>query len=127
VGRLHTNEATIELDRYTRRLTQVEPGAVDDTIFAVLEFTVFGLVTGMAASLFDPVGFANDAQLRSFMAWQAQRAMAVFRAAIVLPPYRWKETDGFYAALRGSPDAEPLRQFVRATYGGARTYAVLGL
>jgi hypothetical protein len=53
--------------------------------------------------------------------------MAVFRAGIVLPPYRWDLTDGFYAALRASPDAEPLRQFVRATYGGAWAYAVLGI
>jgi hypothetical protein len=123
----YTNEATIDFDRSTHGLDRFEPGTRENTIFAVLEFTVFGLTTGMAASLYDPVRFATDPQLRAFLAWQTERAMAAFRAAVVLPRYRWGEIDGFYAALRASPDAEPLRQFVRATYGGTWTYAVLGI
>jgi hypothetical protein len=122
----YTNGATVAIDRYTRGLDQFPPGQLIDIVFGVLELTAFGLTTGMAAMLYDPVDFATDAQLRAFMAWQTQRAMAVFRAGIVLPTYRWRDADPFYAALRSSPDAEPLRQFVRATYGGAWTYAVLG-
>jgi hypothetical protein len=80
----------------------------------------------MAASLYDPADFVSDPQLRAFMAWQTQRAMTVFRAGIALPPYRWGEADRFYAALQSSPDAEPLRLFVRATYGRAWAYAMFG-
>jgi hypothetical protein len=123
----YTNGATVAVDRYTRGLDRFEPGTVNDNLFAVLEMTVFALTTGMAAAVYDPLAFASDAQLRAFLAWQAERAMTVFRAGIVLPPYRWHETDGFYAALRSSPDAEALRQFVRTTYGAAWAYAVLGI
>jgi hypothetical protein len=122
----YTNGATVAIDRFTRGLDRFEAGVLNDNIFAVLEFTVYALTTGMAAALYDPIAFAADAQLRAFLAWQTERAMAAFRAGIVLPPYRWDQTDAFYGALRLSPDAEALRQFVRTTYGGAWTYAVLG-
>jgi hypothetical protein len=100
---------------------------VNDNVFAVLEFTVYALTTGMAVGLYDPVRFATDGQLRAFLAWQTERAMAVFRAGIVLPTYQWTGADAFYVALRTSPDAEPLRQFVRATFGVTWAYAVLGI
>ena len=123
----YTNGAVVAIDRYTRGLDRFDAGVQNDQLFAVLEMTVFALATGMAAALYDPMSFASDPQLRAFLGWQTQRAMAVFRSGIGLPPYRWPETDGFYAALRSAPDAEPLRRFVRATYGDAWTYAVLGI
>src|SRR5262249_31595494 len=123
----YTNGAAVAVDRYTRGLDRFPPGTVDDNVFAVLEFTVYALTTGMAVGLYHPVRFAADSQLRAFLAWQTERAMAVFRAGIVLPAYQWTETDAFYAALRASPDAEPLRQFVQATFGGTWAYAVLGI
>jgi hypothetical protein len=44
----------------------------------------------------------------------------------MLPAYRWTGTDGFYAALLRSPDAETFRQFVRTVFGAAWAYAVFG-
>jgi hypothetical protein len=123
----YTNGATVAVDRYTRGLDRFPPGTVNDNVFAVLEFTVYALTTGMAVGLYDPVRLATDPQLRAFIAWQTERAMAVFRTGIVLPAYQWTGTDAFYAALRTSPDAEALRQFVRATFGGPWAYAVLGI
>jgi hypothetical protein len=123
----YTNGAVVAIDRYTRGLDRFDAGVQNDQLFAVLEMTVFALATGMAAAIHDPVSFATDPQLRAFLAWHTERAMAVFRGGIGLPPYRWPEADSFYAALRFSPDAEALRRFVRATYGAAWTHAVLGL
>jgi hypothetical protein len=122
----YTNGATVGVDRYVKGIDVVPPNEVDDTIFALLEFSVYSLTAGMAASVYDPAGFATNAQLRAFLAWQSERAMTLFRSAILLPAYRWTETDGFYAALLRSPDAETFRQFVRTAFGAAWAYAVFG-
>jgi hypothetical protein len=64
--------------------------------------------------------------MREFTAWNARRAMDVYRAGTTMPRFQWPEGDRFYDALRNAPDAGALRAFVRETYGAAWTREVMG-
>jgi hypothetical protein len=64
---------------------------------------------------------------RNFLAWNARRAMDLYRAGSVMESFRWDTQDAYYRALQTSPDAEALREFARRTYGRAWAAEVLGL
>ena len=71
--------------------------------------------------------FQNNPQFRAFLAWNARRAMALYREGSVVESFRWDRQDSYYRALRESPDAEALRAFARRVYGRAWAAEVLGL
>ena len=74
----------------------------------------------------DPDTWNNRPQLKSFIAWNARRAMEIFHQGAQLPAFRWNRQDDYLRRLRTGPDAEPLRQFVRQAYGAAWARDVLG-
>lgn len=98
-----------------------------DAVAGSLEFTVYALALGMAVEARDPTYFRDNTAFRSFLAWNARRAMDLFRAGSVMESFRWDTQDSYYRALRESPDAEALREFARRTYGRAWAAEVLGV
>ena len=52
--------------------------------------------------------------------------MEIFHEGAQLEEFRWDKQDEYLRRLRSAPDAEPLRRFVRETYGANWTRRVLG-
>jgi len=90
-----------------------------DGVAGQLEFTVYAMALGMAVEAHDPDYFRTNTQFRELLAWNARRAMRVFREGREMEVFRWDTQDAYYRALRESPDAEELRSFVRRTFGDA--------
>lgn len=98
-----------------------------DGVAGTLEFTVYALALGMAVEARDPTYFRDNTQFRAFLAWNARRAMNLYRQGAAMEQFRWATQDTYYTALRQSPDAEALREFARRIYGRAWAAEVLGL
>jgi len=98
-----------------------------DAVMGPLEFTVYALAVGRAVAALDPGYFADYPQFREFLAWNARRAMDLYRAGSQMADFAWTDQDDYYQALRTGGDAEPLRAFARDTYGDAWASQVLGL
>ena len=98
-----------------------------DAVAGTVEFTAYALAVGAAVEALDPGYFQSHTQFRAFLAWNARRAMALFREGSVVPSFRFDSQDAAYRNLRESPDAESLRAFARRVYGRAWAAEVLGL
>lgn len=98
-----------------------------DAVAGTLEFTAYALAVGAAVEALDPNYFQNNPQFRAFLAWNARRAMDLYRRGAVIESFRWATQDNLHRALRDSPDAEALRAFARRTFGRAWAAEVLGL
>ena len=98
-----------------------------DGVAGTLEFTVYSLALAMAVEEADPTYWATSLQFRELVAWLARRAMDVYRQGAAMPDFAWDRMATFERALRESPDAEPMRAFVRRTYGETWAREVLGL
>ncbi len=84
------------------------------------------IATAKTVSELDPTYAATNLQFRRFTAWNIQRAMSLFAQGRVMTQFTWVDQDAYAAKLRTSPEAEPLRQFARTTWGTARCQTVLG-
>ena len=98
-----------------------------DAVAGQLEFTVYAIATAMAVEAGDPTYFETYPQFRQFLAWNARRAMDLYRAGAAMDEFVWDRQDLYYRAIRSSPDAEELRRFVRRIFGDAWAREVLGL
>lgn len=98
-----------------------------DAVAGTVEFTAYALAVGAAVEALDPAYFQSNTQFRAFLAWNARRAMALFREGAVVSSFRFDSQDAAYRNLRESPDAESLRAFARRVYGRAWAAEVLGL
>lgn len=98
-----------------------------DGVAGQLEFTVYALAVGMAVKERDPAYFAANTQFREFLAWNARRAMDVYRRGAVMEEFAWDDQDQFYTDLRTNAEAEEIREFARETFGEAWAVEVLGL
>ena len=98
-----------------------------DAVAGTLEFTVYALALGMAVEAGDPSYFRDHTQFRAFLAWNARRAMELFRAGAATESFRYDAQDAMYRALRESADAEALREFARRVWGRAWAAEVLGI
>lgn len=98
-----------------------------DGVAGTLEFTFYALATAMAVEARDPDYFQNHTQFRAFLAWNARRAMELYRLGAAMEVFRWERQDALYQALRTSPDAEAMRAFARRVFGAAWAAEVLGV
>lgn len=96
-----------------------------DGVAGTLEFTIYALALGLAVETKDAAYFASYTQFREFLAWNAERAMNLYRAGAVLPVFAWTTQDNYYTAWKTSADAIPLRNFARRTFGEAYCTKVL--
>jgi hypothetical protein len=88
-----------------------------DGVAGNLEFTVYALALGLAVETLDASYFAQNLQFREFIAWNAERAMDLYRVGSVLPVFTFADEDAYYAKWKTSPDAAALRNFARRTFG----------
>jgi hypothetical protein len=90
-----------------------------DAVMGPLEFTVYALAVGMAVEALDADYFRDELQFRELLAWNARRAMRVFREGRTMAAFTWERQDRYYETLRTHADAEAMRAFVRRTFGDA--------
>jgi len=96
-----------------------------DGVSGALEFTVYSLALGLAVETLDANFFATYTQFREFLAWEAERAMGLYRAGAVLPSLAAATQDAYYAAWKTSADGKALRNFARRTWSAAYVTQVL--
>lgn len=120
----YTNGGEVGVDRVDRGLWAE---GWRDGVAGQLEFTVYALALGMAVEEHDPAYFRSNTQFRELLAWNARRAMEVFRRGRTMTEFQWDRQDAYYETLRTDPEAEAIRQFVRRTYGDAFARELLEL
>jgi hypothetical protein len=98
-----------------------------DGVAGQLEFTIYAIAVAMAVDELDPGYFDRHPQLLEFLAWNARRAMDLYRRGSVLEDFRWDDQDAYYRTIQESPDAADLRAYVRRTFGDTFANEVLGL
>ena len=96
-----------------------------DGVSGALEFTVYSLALGLAVETLDASYLATYTQFREFLAWEAERAMGLYRAGAVLPTLAAASQDAYYAAWKTSADGKALRNFARRTFNAAYVTKVL--
>lgn len=96
-----------------------------DGVSGALEFTVYSLALGLAVETLDASYFATYTQFREFLAWEAERAMGLYRAGAVLPSLAAASQDAYYTAWKTSADGKALRNFARRTWSAAYVTKVL--
>lgn len=97
-----------------------------DAVMGPLEFTAYAIATAKTISDLDPQYFASNVQFKRFTAWNIKRAMALFEQGRVMSQFTWADQDAYAVKLRTGVDAEPLRQFARATWGASWCQTILG-
>ena len=58
--------------------------------------------------------------------WNTERAMALFQQHQSMSEFQSADVASYYDAFKTSSDAEPLRQFIRTTFGDAWTQQIHG-
>lgn len=91
------------------------------------EFVVYAMALAHAVSELDPSYFADYAQFREFLMWNTERAMALFEQHQSMSEFQSDSVASYYAAFQTASDAEPLRQFIRDTFGDAWAAQILGI
>lgn len=91
------------------------------------EFVVYAMALAHAVSELDPSYFASHAQFREFLMWNTERAMGLFFEHQSMSEFQSGSVASYYAAFQTASDAEPLRQFIRDTYGDAWAAQILGI
>ena len=118
----YTNGAEVGVDRNRRGLwTSGWRGTVDGAI----EFTVYAIAVGMAAEAHEPGYFAREPNFRAFLAYNARRAVRLFREGRTLPDFAWDEQDAFFERFRTSADAADMRAWVRRMLGDSLAEEIL--
>lgn len=100
-------------------------GGWRDGVDGQLEFTIYALAVAMAVEKYDPGYLASYPQFKEFLAWNARRAMTIFRQGRTMKDFAWDEQDAYYARIRTAPDAADLRAFATKLFGDAWVREVL--
>jgi hypothetical protein len=90
-----------------------------DAVMGTLEFTVYAIAIEMAVATANPQYLQQNPQFAEFVAWNARRAMQLFREGARITSFAYSVQDAYYAKLKTSPDARAWRDFVVAQYGSA--------
>jgi len=122
----YINGATVAVERYQIGLAPHTTFATTDTVFAVLEFTIYALAVIHAAQQYEPAYLTREPQAREFFAYNARRAMALVKRGRDLPPFKWSKLNLLEATLRSAPEAEPLRASARSVFGPGWAREVFG-
>jgi hypothetical protein len=90
-----------------------------DGVYGQLEFIVYSMAIGMAVEAGDPTYFASNTQFKEFLAWNARRAMDVFRKGRVMSQFTWDTQDTYFETLRSGAAGADIRAFMAQTWGQA--------
>lgn len=91
-----------------------------DGVSGALELTLYALAFGASV---EPATLST--QLLQFLAWNAERAMDLYRAGAAMPVFSGAAQASLYSAWKTSADAVPLRNFARRVFGGPYVTKVL--
>lgn len=91
-----------------------------DAVAGVVEFTGYGFGVARALEAKHPGYLDRNPDLKNFVAWQGLRAMDTFREGLKVPEFsRFPQQHQLLRNFQSSPDAEPMRDFIRQQYGEA--------
>jgi len=119
----YINGAEVAIDQVTNGLYTA---GWTDAVMGPLEFTAYAIATAKTISELDPQYFASNVQFKRFTAWNIKRAMGLYEQGRVMSQFMWADQDAYAVKLRTGAEAEPLRQFARATWGTAWCQTILG-
>jgi hypothetical protein len=118
-----TNGAEVAVELGTSGAWTAPRHALD----GALELTLDALALAAATEALDPTYFAAEPQLRELVAWNAERALGLYRAGVALPVYASPDAAALYAAWKTSADASGLRNFARRAFGAKFCTKVLDI
>ncbi|MEY4630947.1 MAG: hypothetical protein RIQ81_1067 [Pseudomonadota bacterium] len=110
----YTNGAAVGVDLAKRGMWRA---GWRDGVRGAIDFSVFVTAMALAVERHDPAYFASNVQFREFVAWNLQRAMALFFEGRKFKEFASTDQDAYYATFRDSPEAAELRNFLIRTYG----------
>lgn len=91
-----------------------------DAVAGVVEFTGYGFGVARAIEAKNPGYLDRNPDLKNFVAWQGLRAMDTFREGMKISDFnRFPGQQQYLRNFQTSPDAEPMRDFIRQQYGEA--------
>lgn len=88
-----------------------------DAVAGAVEFTAYSFALGMALEKQDPKYLENNPNFKEFLAWQAIRSMDIFREGAQMPQFKYAVQDKYYENFKYSPDAQPMRDYIRRNFG----------
>ncbi len=88
-----------------------------DGVLGSLEFSIYCVALSMAVKEHDPEYWQNN-PLREFILYNLKRAYAVYKKGSIMPQFKYDKQDKLLLALRTSPDAEPMRKFLKDYFQG---------
>jgi hypothetical protein len=110
-------------------VSQVEAGKWNeewqDGVAGQLEFNVYAIAVAMAAKQYDP-SYLENVAFKSFIAFNLERSMNVYRRGAVMPAFKWTQQDAYLVSLQTGSDASDLRAFSQAYFGADWCKRVLG-
>jgi hypothetical protein len=118
----HTNALAVTVDRLRADLAAT---GSPEVATSVLETTVYAVALGMTVEQLDPVWFRDFRQFRELLAFQARRAMDVYRQSATHASLTSPTHVSYLDELTHSQDAAELRSFVVRAFGTAWSREVL--
>ncbi len=106
----------VDLARHGKRTRWVTDG--------LLEFNVYAIALGASIERNAPQYFRSS-PFKSFLKFNLERAMQVYRAARHYPSLNWVDGKTYWHILATSPDAQYLRSFLERNYGKEWVTALL--
>lgn len=96
-----------------------------DALVGMIEFVSYSLALGMAVQKNDPEYFVSYPQFSEFLAFEIERAMALFRQGVEIPAFQSEGQEKIFLTLTKDLPAAPLREFALRLYGSEWTNRVL--
>lgn len=85
-----------------------------DEVSGCIEFSIYCVALCMAIEKNDPDYWKDETQFKEFVKWHLQRSQTLFEAG--KDTYPSSGQDKLYNALRTSPDAAAMREFIKANF-----------
>jgi hypothetical protein len=93
-------------------------GKWSDAVSGPLEFSVYGVAVAMAVEKHDPEYWKTNKQFKNFVYWHLKRSYDVFMSGRNLKEFKYDKQEKYLEALRTSPDAKEMREFITKHFGG---------
>lgn len=89
-----------------------------DAVSGCLDFSIYSVAICMATEAKDPQFFQSNDQFKRFVRWHLQRAYETYEAGAKLEPFKNAKQEELLVALRTSPDAQRMRDFITKHFDG---------
>lgn len=120
----YINGSRVGVDQYKRGISK---DTNRDTLTGAVEFIPMALALGMTLSKNEPDYFQKSPQFLTLLKVQIERAISVYREGSQIPGMAKKTERQVINNLMNSPDAAPMREWAKKTFGDEWGKAVLGV